>query len=230
MIQILDSRYWNGQIPAAPDYSYIKGYIAKVNSGDYFTSPEFEMQYRAAERLFGAARSAWAFFKAVSDPKATALRYHNAVMAAGGYGGIPQVADLEDRYAPKGKATFDKAWELIQEMDQLAGRETMVYSAGWWWDSWCAPWVSLDHPIYDRLLWEADPGPDTPIKGWPNGGDMVQTILDWYAPGFISTVGTALRIDISDVPEALFNSWVGSAPPGNDCQDKLNQIRSIVNA
>jgi hypothetical protein len=214
MIQILDTRYWNGVIP--PGYAYIKGYIAKATDGDYFTSPEFAMQYRAAEQLFGRARSAWSFFKGVSDPKAAAKRYHDLMVAAGGYGGIPPVLDIEDKYAPKGKPTVDKAWAQLQEMEQLAGREVMVYSAGWYWDSWCAPFIPLTHPIYTRDLWEADPGPDTPIKGWPNGGIMTQTILDWRAPGFIDTAGNPGLIDLSDVPEATFNAWVGPTTPPPD--------------
>lgn len=210
MIRILDSRYWNGVIPATPDYSWIKGYIAKVSDGDYFTSPEFLGQYRAAEALFGDARSAWAFFKAVSDPKLAAKRYHDAMIAAGGYGKIPPIHDIEDRYAPKTKTTIEKAWIQHQEMEQLIGREVMVYSGGWFWDSWCAPFIPLTHPIYTRQLWEADPSPDTPIKGWPTGGVMVQTVLDWYAPGFKATNGDPLRIDISDVSEAVFNAWMGT--------------------
>ena len=43
---------------------------------------------------------------------------------------------------------------------------------------------------------------------------MVQTILDWYAPGFKDTVGHAGRIDLSDVPQNVFEQWVGPiAPP-----------------
>ena len=213
MIQILDARYWNGRIP--PGYEYIKGYIAKATDGDYFTSPEFANQYRAAGQLFGKARSAWSFFKGVSDPVKAAKRYHEAMVAAGGYGGIPPVLDIEDKYAAKGKTTVDKAWVQLQEMEQLSGREVLVYSAGWYWDSWCAPYVPLTHPIYTRNLWESDPGPDTPIKGWPLGGVMKQTILDWRAPGFIDTAGNPGLIDISDVSEELFETWVGPAasPP-----------------
>src|SRR3990167_5922 len=74
-IQILDARYWNGIIP--PGYGYIRGYIAKATDGDYFTSPEFAMQYRAAKELFGRARSAWSFFKASSDPVKAAKLYHD---------------------------------------------------------------------------------------------------------------------------------------------------------
>ena len=210
-IQILDARYWNGAIP--PGYEYIKGYIAKVSDGDYFTSPNFANQYRAAEELFGMARSAWSFFKGVSDPVKAAKRYHDAMVASGGYGGIPPILDIEDRFAVKGKVTVDKAWVQLQEMEQLSGREVMVYSAGWYWDSWCSPFVPLSHSIYTRDLWESDPAPDTTIRGWPNGGIMVQTILDWRAPGFIDTAGNPGLIDISDVSEEVFNTWVGPVAP-----------------
>ena len=211
-IQIMDSRYWNGVIPAG--YDYIKGFIAKVSDGDYYTSPDFVVQYRAAEQLFGKARSAWAFFKGVSDPKLAAKRYHEAMVAAGGYGGIPPIIDIEDKFAPKNKTTPEKAWIQLLEMEQLSGREVMVYTGGWYWDSWCAPFIPLTHPIYKKALWESDPSPDTPIKGWPAGGVMVQTILDWYAPGFKDTVGHAGRIDLSDVPQNVFEQWVGPiAPP-----------------
>ena len=211
MIQILDARYWNGSIP--PGYEYIKGYIAKATDGDYFTSPEFVVQYQAAEHLFGKARSAWSFFKGVSDPIKAAKRYHDAMAAAGSYGGIPPILDIEDKYAAKGKATVDKSWVQLQEMERLSGREVMVYSAGWYWNSWCGPFIPLTHPIYTRKLWEADPAPDTAITGWPTGGIMIQTILDWRAPGFIDTAGNPGLIDISDVSEELFNVWVGPVAP-----------------
>lgn len=233
-IQIMDSRYWDGRIPANPDYSWIKGYIAKATSGDFFTSPEFYMQYTKGRELFGAAHSAWSFWKAASDPVASAVRYHDAVMNAGGYGGIPPIIDIEDRYAPKSALNIENIWTQIQEMENLSGREVMPYSAGWYWDTWVAPWVPLSHPIYDKILWEADPGPDTSIIGWPDGGTMVQRILDWYAEGFTTTLGGPLRIDISDVPEAVYNQWVNpTSPPETETitvkKETADDLREALN-
>ena len=93
-------------------------------------------------------------------------------------------------------------------MEQLSGLEVMCYSAKWWWDYWAKPYVQSKHKFYDRLLWEADPGPDTPEPGeWTKEKlAMVQVRLDWNAPGFNA------RIDVDEISDEQYKKWLGEEP------------------
>ena len=52
---VFDSRFWNGVLPIeGKKYS---GYIAKATQGEW-TTPEFPVQYRSAEQLYGEDRGA----------------------------------------------------------------------------------------------------------------------------------------------------------------------------
>ncbi len=121
-IYFFDSRYWNGVLP--PQGQKYSGYIAKATQGEW-TTPEFPVQYRAAELLYGDARGAYCFHRAAQDPVASARHYHQAVLSVGGYGKLPPILDLEDTRAPGNLETVDHMWVQLQEMEQLAGEEVL---------------------------------------------------------------------------------------------------------
>ena len=107
----------------------------------------------------------------------------------GGYGKIPPILDLEDTRAPANLQTVDHMWVQLQEMEQLAGQKVLCYSAQWIWARW-APHVQSRHGFYDRMLWEADPEPDTREPGdWKKDKlAMIQTRLDFNPGGFNSAI------------------------------------------
>jgi len=189
-VWLFDSRFWNGILP--PQGDKYQGYIAKATSGDW-VSPDFPGQYRAAGQLFGERRSAWAFFLYVDDPVVSARVYHKAMLDNGGYGRIPPVLDLEDTRAPATLAAVDRMWIMLQEMEQLSGREVLCYTADWIWRRW-APYVQSRHGFYLRNLWEADPPPDTPEPGkWTKDKlVMIQVRLDFNPGGFKEDIDESL--------------------------------------
>jgi len=201
---IFDSRYWNGVLPPSGD-KYIS-YIAKATQGEW-TTPEFPMQYRSAEQLYGDARGAYCFHRAHENSVASARWYHKAVLSVGGYGKFPPILDLEDTRAPGNLQTVDHMWVQLQEMEQLAGEEVLCYSAQWIWARW-APFVQSRHGFYDRMLWEADPEPDTREPGdW--GKDklvLIQTKLDFNPGGFNA------KIDESSVNLEWWEDRMGEPP------------------
>lgn len=221
-IKIMDSRWWNGVMPPGTPY---KAYIAKATEGDNFISAQFPVQYRAAEQLFGPARSAWSFHRFASNPMEAARLYHRVMLANGGYGVLPPVLDLEDTRAPADARTPAHAWIQLQEMEQLAGREVLCYTARWIWQRWAA-FVTSDQRFYDRMLWEADPEPDTLEPGlWSKSKlAMVQVRLDFNPGGFNAV------IDESDADPVWFNALV----PQDDLvtitirRDAYNALRSAV--
>ena len=186
-VYIFDSRHWNSILP--PQGAKYQGYIAKATEGDNFTSPDFPKQYRAVQQL-GLARAAWSFHRYASDPAAAARLYHQAINANGGYGELPPVFDAEDNRAPRSLSLVTHMWTQVQEMEQLAGREVLVYTAAWWWNSWAKPYTTASHPFYTRKLWEADPEPDTAEPGYWNKDDlvMIQTRLDFNPGGFNAVI------------------------------------------
>jgi len=200
MIEGFDSRWWDGIMPVGYDYRF---YIAKATEGEW-TSPQFPIQYRAAEQL-NLLRSAFCFHRYATDPIKSAKQFHDAILANGGYGKIPPVIDFEDTRAPRSPVLVEHMWTQLEEMEQLAGQEVMCYSARWWWDSWAKPYVKSQHDFYNRLLWEADPAPDTPEPGeWTKEKlAMVQVRLDWNAPGFNAA------IDVDEITDEQYKKWLG---------------------
>ena len=198
-----DSRFWNGVLPAGVPYKF---YIAKCSEGTW-VSPDFANQYRAAQQG-GLARSAWSYHRYASDAVASARAYHNAMLAAGGYGELPPVLDAEDMRAPVIAAMFDHIWVQLQEMEQLSGREVLVYTANWWWNRWCKPFSLPTEPMYTRKLWEADPEPDTTEPSYWDKSDLVliQTRLDFNPGGFNAV------IDEDVAKREWFESLVGPLP------------------
>lgn len=202
-----DSRWWDGRLPSTTYAASLKYYFTKATQGDDFTSAQFPLQWERAERLFGAARGAYAFHKYASNPTSAAVRYHNVVVTNGGYGGFPPILDLEDTRAPADARTPAHAWVQLQEMEQLSGREVLCYTAAWIFSRW-APYVASDQRFYDRLLWEADPEPDTAEPGlWPKSKlAMVQVRLDFNPGGFNAV------IDEDHMDPAAFARWVPQDP------------------
>ena len=203
---IFDSRFWNGILP--PQGKKYSGYIAKATQGEW-TTPEFPVQYRSAEQLYGEDRGAYCFHRASENPRASAIHYHQAVLSVGGYGKLPPILDLEDTRAPANLQSVDHMWVQLQEMEQLSGREVLCYSAQWIWARW-ARFVQSRHGFYDRMLWEADPEPDTREPGdWTKDKlALIQTRLDFNPGGFNA------KIDESSVNLDWWNAL--GDPPDDD--------------
>ena len=197
-----DSRWWDGRLPDTPYAKSLRYYCTKATQGDDFTSAQFPLQWTKAEQLFGPARGAYAFHVYASNPVSAAVRYHNTVVANGGYGGFPPILDLEDTRAPASVAAVDRMWAQLQEMEQLAGRAVLCYTARWIFQRW-APYVQSRHGFYDRLLWEADPEPDTLEPGqWTKDKlAIVQVRLDFNPGGFNAV------IDENHTEPGLFAAW-----------------------
>lgn len=203
MIYGFDSRFWNGIMPEGYDFRF---YMAKATQGEW-TSPDFPIQYRAAEQL-GLMRSPFCFHRHANDALKSAKWFHNAVMANGGYGKIPPVLDCEDTKAHRNDGLAEHIWIQLQEMEQLAGLEVMIYTAAWYWDYFVKDYVKDHQKFYDRLLWEADPPPETPEPGeWTKDKlVMVQIQLGWNAPGFNTD------IDVDEITDEQYKKWLGEEP------------------
>ena len=65
----------------------------------------------------------------------------------------------------------------------------MCYTAQWIFARW-APYVRSRHGFYDRMLWEADPEPDTREPGdWEKDKlAMIQLKLDFNPGGFNAVI------------------------------------------
>ncbi len=192
-IKGFDSRYWNGHLPTGYDFEF---YIAKATQNSEFVSPEFRMQWESAAQL-GLKQGMYHYWQKFADSKSQARWYKQISDEVGGPGYFPPILDIEDPRASKSLDTAHKAWDTLDEMEQLFGQEVMVYTANWWWQSWIEPFISSSHPFYSRVLWEADPPPPTRIA-WPdNKIVIVQEVLDWNAPGFNAGIDVNVITDVN---------------------------------
>ena len=196
-----DSRWWDGRMPA--DSPYLFGYC-KATEGDDFTSQQFGLQMLALHN-YKKLKGPFHFSRQASDPIEAIKRYHAVVSALDVPVELPPVDDFEDTRATPGKALTEHMWIEVQEIEQKFQQECMIYSAGWYWDRWVKPYIQPHQKFYDRMLWEADPPPPTPIGEWGEP-DVRQVRLDIKVPGFNAA------IDENEATDEWFNKYVQTPP------------------
>lgn len=212
----MDSRYWNGVLPEGTDYKFAGIKISEATNDNLDLSAPIK-QWKRANRLYGLLRLPFHFWRGPSlfqDPhkwgKAQARFMYDSLMNKfggqyNGMGELPPALDLEDTSAPKGRRSIQSIKACLNEIEQLFGREPIIYSAGWYFDQWIKPYYSPEKfggwDIYSYDLWEADPPPDTPIGEWESGNiAIVQYKLDIKEEGFNA------RIDVNQTTQAWIDS------------------------
>ena len=155
---------------------------------------------------YGRLKGAFHYHRKASDTIKAVKRFHGVVSALDVPVELPPCIDLEDKRATPGLQLVDHMWAHVQEIEQKFQQECMIYSAGWFWDRWAKPYVQDKHGFYDRMLWEADPDPPTPIGEWGEP-DVRQVKLDIKVPGF-----NAL-IDENEATDEWFNRFALIPPP-----------------
>jgi hypothetical protein len=190
-VQGFDSRYWKGVVP--PGFSY-KFAAFKATEGDYFANHLFPVQMDAIAGL-ALPRLAWHYHRQRADVKGAARIFHRFCLPD--MPELPPVLDCEDRSVNPNPQMARTIWDTLQEIEQRFGRECIVYSAAWYWDRWVRPWTTRDHLIYTRMLWEADPPPDTKEPGYFGKPVITQVRLDWIAPAFGGD-----KIDVDEADDA----------------------------
>lgn len=196
-----DSRWWNGIMPA--DSPYLFGYC-KATEGDYFTSQQFGLQMLALHN-YGKLKGAFHFHRRASNVITAVEKFYDVVSSLDVPVELPPVVDFEDTRASPGEKLVDHMWAYVEQTEQRFQQECMIYSAGWWWDRWAKPYVQSRHKFYERMLWEADPDPPTPIGEWGEP-DVKQVRLDIIVPGFNA------KIDENEATDLWFNSYVSPTP------------------
>ena len=185
------------------DSPYLFGYC-KATEGNDFTSQQFGLQMIALQN-YGKLKGAFQFHRQASSTTIAIKLFHDVVSALDVPVELPPVADFEDTRATPGLRLVDHMWAHVQEIEQRFQQECMIYSAGWWWDRWAKPYVQDRHKFYDKMLWEADPPPPTPIGEWGEP-DVKQVRLDIMVPGYNAA------IDENEATDEWFNSYVAETP------------------
>ena len=164
----------------------------KATEGDNFTSPQFPIQW-AALQSYSLPKGAFVFHRQNSDAIGTARRFHEYVGATGDMGQLPPVVDFEDTRSAPSLALVEQMNDSLKAVEDLFGRECLIYTARWWWDRWAKPYVQDHHLFYGRELWEADPPPASPIAGEWTERAVTQVSLDWAAPGWNAAIDVYKR-------------------------------------
>jgi len=163
------------------DSPYLFGYC-KATESDDFTSQQFNLQMIALQN-YGKLKGAFHFHRQACNTTIAIKRFYDVVSALDVPVELPIVCDLEDPRAQPGLKLVDHMWAHIQEIEQKFQQECMIYTAGWWWDRWAKPYVQPRHKFYEKMLWEADPPPDTACGEWGEP-DVRQVKLDIRIPGY----------------------------------------------
>ena len=226
IVKGFDSRYWNGIMPPGYDYKYVG---IKISGGVDFVPVEPQKQWRLAPDQ-GLKRLPFHYWRGKNrvtyrgtDPKEWGKKqahhfFETKMKWSNDIGELPPCMDVEDKYSIKGLWVIDSMWAFLERTEQLWGKKPMIYTAGWWWNTWAAPYANYysTWSPYDYDLWEADPPPDTPCGEWEESM-ITQVVLDWSAPGFNA------KIDVNHAQKEWYNKQVGESgePPPNDITIKV---------
>ena len=185
------------------DSPYLFGYM-KATEGDNFTSQQFGLQMLSLHN-YKKMKGAFHFHRQAANVMFAVERFYDVVNALDFPVELPPVCDFEDTRALPSLKLVDHMWAHVQEIEQKFQQECMIYSAGWWWDRWAKPYVQDRHKFYEKMLWEADPYPPTPIGEWGEP-DVKQVKLDIIVPGYNAA------IDENEATDLWFNSYLKPTP------------------
>lgn len=222
IVKGFDSRYTT-TIPEDTEYKFAGIKISQAVIGGPYEQPLIQWE-RAVE--LGLAKLPFHFWRGSNDdPEQDGAEQaewffsvYNQHYKPIGEAELPPCLDAEDSYALKGLRSLRNLMAFLKRTEQLWNRRPIIYSAGWWWDTWIKPYTLFLHPIYSYDLWEADPPPDTPIGYWSES-KIVQVRLDFAKHGFNAS------IDEDEAQKIWYNNQVGTLPPpGNTTKEKLEAL------
>jgi len=212
----IDVSHWNGNLnwPAIKAHGVDFAYI-KATEGTTIKDSLFR-QHAIGAKQAGVLWGPYHFFRYAVGAKEQAEAFYEQAKLEG-YGDLPPVLDLEDKYAPKGSSILiGKMRDTLVEIERLFALKPIVYTAKWWWD----PWTNSNKTFGSYPLWVAHytyayPSTPTLPTGWttyaihqftdklniPNAGDS--SIDGNYAP-LPLVPGAGITISLSqEVAESL---------------------------
>lgn len=201
------------------DSPYLFAYC-KATEGDDFTSQQFNLQMLALQN-YGKLKGAFHFHRQAANVIFAVERFYDVVSVLDFPVELPPVVDFEDTRASPGEKLVEQMWTYIEQVEQRFQTACMIYSAGWWWDRWAKPYVQDNQEFYERMLWEADPDPPTPIGEWGEP-DVRQVKLDIMVPGMNAA------IDENEATDLWFNSYVVPSPDKTEVEVKYKKDEASI--
>lgn len=227
IVEGFDARYWDGVLSLAHQRRFKFAGI-KTSQGTRWTPREgwgvLQRQWNRANSRYGLLRLPFHYLtmpypwtEPVQYGKDQAKNMFNTIRDVFGndYGELPPAIDVEQRYA--GMAGGDNRVATLkaclEKTTRLWNKVPLIYTATWYWDKYIHPYVGSWQYWKEYDLWEADPPPDTAIKGWVDGGVVTQVLLDTTLPGFNS------GIDLNETTQEWIDSVTKpTAPPPPECE------------
>jgi hypothetical protein len=241
IIEGFDKRDWNGYL--TPENAKKFGLVGiKVSQGRSWTPKDIavlQKQWARANSIYKLARIPFHFWLAPwpgqdyeQYGRDQAKNMFNGIKTKfkNDYGELPPAIDVEHRFfgmasgLPRAKTLLG----CLQKTEQLWGEVPLIYTAGYYWDKLVHPYFVQLVPEYWKYyeLWEADPPPDTSIKGWGDTNAIQQIVLDQPYPGFSGGV------DINETTQEWLDKFLKPElpppPPPPNCipaqKAVLNQV------
>jgi lysozyme len=200
----IDISHWQGNINFALVPSEYKFVYMKASEGTGFVDDKFVQNY---DGFVGRYRAPYHFWRYSADPAAQAAHWRDTVGDRVGEWG--PVADLEDKYAPKGGDTPNKIRAFLDAAEHEFGVKPLIYTGAWWWDSW----VMQNFSDYGLLIanyktvypWSKPYMPRT--GGWSNW-------LFWQhsATGQVPGINASVDLNMFNGDDAALAQFMGVAP------------------
>lgn len=213
----LDISHWDGTVVWIQLPKEFRFVFIKATEGNY-PPDHLAWQHWIGAGQEGLLRGPYHFWRFAADAKGQAKEFYDRVKwleAEGGKSELPPVVDLEDTRAPKmSQAVRDHILVTLKEVERLFGRRPIIYTAGWWTDSWIGDCSFLRaYPLWVASYTEnMNIGPY--MMSIPNGL-LVWTFMQWTETAEIA--GIAENDECADCFNGTFEQLVlfagGTAPP-----------------
>ena len=238
IIQGFDDRDWTGFL--TPEQVAMWGFVGiKVSQGRVWNPKDralLQRQWERANDNYGLLRIPFHYLLSPvigQDPKLygkqqaenffTTMEVKNLADVRG-WGELPPCIDVEHRrlLMPSGYHLAMNLKTCLDETEAWWDKVPLIYTATWYWDKYMHVEFEKLVPEYWKIydLWEADPKPDTTIKGWGDTNSVQQYELDFDYAGYPG------ELDLDETTQAWIDSRSQTVPIPSDCDDEVNEALS----
>ena len=231
IVEGFDSRYWDGVL--SPEYQKTMKYVGiKMSQGKNWIPREkyglLVRQWLRANKNYGLLRlpfhywlPSWPWYNHKKYGEEQAENFYERMMHQfeEQKGELPPAIDVESRFAgmASGEHRVICLRGCLDRTAELWNLSPGIYTATWYWDKYIAPYTGDWKYWEEHWLWEADPPPDTHIKGWGDTNAIQQVALDKSVPGFNA------KVDFNETTQAWLDSVSQAIPAPNNCDSEIKE-------
>ena len=151
IVKGFDSRGWDGYLPSGTGFKFVG---IKISQGTSFNPSDMwklQRQWEWSKERYGLLRMPFHYLTISNwrNPEEFGIQqaeyFFTSIMEKFGndYGELPPVIDAEYRPLYKNNYIARTIKAALERTEELWGRKPIIYTAGWYWDTWVYPYYHI---------------------------------------------------------------------------------------